>query len=77
MTNGTKNYYTTSSNYADHTRFGGLINYSDFNTNHRGNDQRRSSIAEQIASDWKFDNECRQNIENRKWRKEHSDERNK
>ena len=28
----TRNYYTTPSNYADHTTFSGEINIEDFNT---------------------------------------------
>lgn len=63
MTNN-RNYYT-SSNYANHTTFGGLICYSDFNTDYRGNDQWESSIASRIASDWKFDERCKKNAENR------------
>ena len=50
----------------DHRSFGGVINPSDFNTDYRGNDNKRSSIADRIFTDWKFDNECRKNIEFRK-----------
>lgn len=50
----------------DHRSFGGVINPSDFNTDCRGNDNKRSSIADRIFTDWKFDNECRKNIEFRK-----------
>lgn len=60
MTNN-KNYYTTSSNYADHTRFGGTICASDFCTDYEGT----RNIASRIASDWKFDERCRKNAENR------------
>lgn len=57
----TRNYYTTSSNYADHTRFGGTICASDFCTDYEGT----RNIASRIASDWKFDERCRKNAENR------------
>ena len=50
----------------DRRCFGGVINHSDFNTDYRGNDNKRSSIAARIFTDWKFDNECRKNIEFRK-----------
>lgn len=57
----TKNYYTTSSNYADHTTFGGTICVSDFCTDYEGT----RNIASRIASDWKFDERCKKNAENR------------
>lgn len=52
-----RNYYT-SSNYTDHSTFGGLIYESDFNTEYcNGN------IASRILSDWRFDEQCRKNME--------------
>lgn len=68
MTN--RNYYTPS-NYADHSTFGGLIYYSDFNTTYRGNDQHESSIARRIMNDWKFDQDCERDAENRDNQKKH------
>ena len=64
----TRNYYTP--NYADHTRFGGRIyesDYeSDYETDYRGKDNvHGSEIAKRIASDMKFDEECRKNLTNR------------
>ena len=60
----TRNYYTTPSNYAeDHTRFGGLIYKGDFETEYYPEHGR--NIASRIASDWKFDERCRKNAENR------------
>ena len=73
----TRNYFTTQSNYADHTTFGGLIYPSDFNTDYRGNDQKESSIAKRIASDWKFDQQCKQTIKNRKRFEKIKDDKNK
>lgn len=69
----TENYYT-SSNYADHTTFGGCIYLSDFETDYRGKDTLEgSSIAKRIAADWRFDNTCKVQAENRdrqaKWKK--------
>lgn len=59
MTNGTKNYYT-SSNYVNHTRFGGNVYNYDFDGYNSIN-----GIAARIVSDWKFDCKCKQNTENR------------
>ena len=58
MTN--RKYYTPS-NYADHTKFGGTICASDFCTDYEGT----RNIANRIASDWKFDEQCRKNALNR------------
>ena len=61
-----KTYHTTPSNYANHTTFGGLICYSDFNTEYRKDASiSGSSIAKDILSDWKFDQKCKKNIEDR------------
>lgn len=61
MTENNKNIY----NYGvDHTRFGGLIYLSDFNTNYckrKGN--VGSEIASRILSDKMFDEQCKKNIE--------------
>ena len=47
----------------DHSKFGGLIYASDFNTDHRGKDNANgSSIAQRIANDHKFDKQCRKDI---------------
>ncbi len=56
----TRNYYTTTRNYADHSTFGGHIYNHDFDGYNS-----LSSIADRIASDWKFDNMCKQNVLNR------------
>lgn len=63
MTN--RNYYT-SSNYADHSSFGGNIYNYDFDGYNS-----ISSIASRIISDLKFDEQCRKNIQlrNRKNKK--------
>ena len=56
----TRNYYTTS-NYIDHATYGGELSLFDFcgkNT--------LSSMARKIADDLRFNEMCRQNIENRK-----------
>lgn len=47
----------------DHTRFGGLVYASDFNTDIRGKDQKNgSAIASRIVNDYRFDEQCRKNI---------------
>lgn len=65
----TRNYYTTSSNYTDHTTFSGIINLSDF-----GGHLTLSDIAARIVSDQKFDEMCRNNIKNRYWKQNHKEE---
>lgn len=49
---------------ADHTKFGGYICLSDFNTDCRGKDNTNgSAIANRIIQDQNFDNQCRKNKE--------------
>ena len=60
MTN--KNYYTPTSNYTDHSTFGGYVNNGDFFTEYP---QKKGEYAERIISDWKFDQQCKRNAENR------------
>lgn len=56
----------------DHTRFGGIIYPSDFETEWKGRkNQNGSMIASRIASDRRFDEQCRQNIQNRIRRNEY------
>lgn len=59
------NYYLTGTYGHDPRTFGGLIYESDFNTDYRGDDQKESSIAKRIISDWVFDQQCAKNIEYR------------
>ena len=58
-----KNY---TPNKPDHTTFGGLITFSDFNTNGRGDEKKYSEMAKRITDDWKFDDKCRKLGENYK-----------
>lgn len=59
-------YYTCPSNIInDHRCFGGIIYEKDFgglakNTNHYS-----SPIAERIMADWRFDQHCKKNAEQR------------
>lgn len=46
----TRNYYTASSNYADHSTFVGIISNFDFEGHHT-----MSDIASRIIADMKFD----------------------
>ena len=55
----------TSSNYYEPNTFGGYIYLSDFETDYKGKNQEESSIAKRIASDWRFDNTCRVQTENK------------
>ena len=65
----TRNYYRTENYNTDTTRFGGIIYYSDFNTDFRGKENTNGSeIARRIMSDRKFDMQCKRNIENNKTR---------
>ena len=57
-------FYRTGHYETNHSTFGGLINFTDFCTDYRGKDEKRSPIAERIISDWKFDEECKKNREN-------------
>ena len=61
---GTKRNYASSK--PDRTTYGGLIFYSDFNTNGRGEEKKYSEIAKRITDDWKFDDKCRKLGENHK-----------
>lgn len=57
----------------DHTRFGGMIYLSDFETEWKGKKcQNSSMIASRIAGDMRFDQQCRQNIQNRIRRNEYA-----
>ena len=46
----------------DHTKFGGIIYPSDFNTDYRGKDNTNGSlIAQRIERDKRFDKQCKRN----------------
>lgn len=50
----------------DHSTFGGVVYVSDFNTEYTGfKNQKRSFIADRISSDFKFDKQCKKNIDGR------------
>lgn len=55
----TKNYYTSSNYNTDYSTCGSVIDNYDF-----GGYTSMASIAEQIVSDWKFDERCRKNAQN-------------
>lgn len=62
-----KTYRRLGISAADHSTFGGLIFFSDFNTSCQGNGYATSSrIARRIMSDQLFDRQCARNIETRK-----------
>ncbi len=47
-----------------HSHFGGYIYFSDFNTGSRHNNvYRGSEVASRIASDLRFDESCKKNIQ--------------
>ena len=56
----TRNYYTASSNYTDHSTFVGIISNFDFEGHHT-----MSDIASRIIADMKFDERCRRDSVNR------------
>ena len=60
----TRNYYRTGNYKPDHSTFGGIINFSDFCTDYNRSEKSKS-WAERIVSDWKFDEQCKKNAENR------------
>lgn len=59
-------FNSTKNSRPDNSTFGGIIYYSDFNTDYNGITSRNgSSIARRISSDFAFDMQCKKNIENR------------
>lgn len=54
------NFYKTKNNKTDHTKFGGIVYISDFNTSHTN-----GNIAARIANDQRFDKQCQKNLINR------------
>ena len=57
----------------DHTRFGGIIYPTDFETKRREkNNQNGSLIASRIISDRRFDEQCRQNIQGKTGRNKYA-----
>lgn len=58
----TKNYYKTENYKTDHSTCSSLIYNYDFDGY-----VSISTIAERIISDWKFDEQCRKNLTNRKY----------
>ena len=59
----TEKFNTTKTYKTNCTQFGGIIYLSDFNTDYRGKDNTNgSAIANRIAQDKKFDEQCRKNI---------------
>ena len=60
----TRNYYATGIYNPDHSTYGGIINFSDFCTDHNRSEKSKS-WAERIVSDWRFDEQCKKNTANR------------
>lgn len=56
----TRNYYTTGSYNVNHSTCGSVIYNYDFDGY-----VSITSMAERIISDWKFDDDCKKNAENR------------
>ena len=56
----TRNYYTTVNYKPDHYTCSSIIYNYDF-----GEYVSMADMAERIISDWKFDEKCRKNAENR------------
>ncbi|MDE6601909.1 MAG: hypothetical protein K2K90_07050 [Lachnospiraceae bacterium] len=57
----------------DHTKFGGVIYPSDFNTESRGKPRVNGSLtASRIAQDQRFDDACRKNVQKLKMQTETS-----
>ena len=57
-----RNYYITGNYKTYRSTFGGIISNGDFCTEYS---QKPGEHIEDIISDWKFDEQCRKNIENR------------
>lgn len=59
-----KTYNRQSIMQTAHTTFGGIIYPSDFNTESRGKPRVNGSLtANRIAQDFRFDEECKKNIQ--------------
>ena len=56
----TRNYYTTGTYKPDYATCGSVIYNYDFDGY-----VSMSDMAERIVSDWKFDDDCKKNAENR------------
>ena len=56
----TRNYYTTGNYKTNHSTCGSIIYNYDFDGY-----VSMADMAERIISDWKFDEKCRKNAENR------------
>ena len=56
----TRNYHRTGNYKPDHSTCGSIIYNYDFDRY-----VSMSTIVERIISDWKFDEQCKRNIENR------------
>ena len=52
----TNEFYRTGNYETNHSTFSGIIYKGDYDAYHS-----MSDIAERIASDWKFDEQCRKN----------------
>lgn len=52
----TETFFRTGVHKVNHSTFGGIIYFSDFNTNYRGKDNiNGSSIASRIANDYQWE----------------------
>ena len=60
----TRNYYTTGNYNVNHSTCGSVIYNYDFDGY-----VSMTDMAERIISDWKFDNDCKKNVENRDMKK--------
>ena len=60
-------FYDIRVNMTNHRKFGGLIYESDFCTKLKKESNRNgSSIAQRIASDMKFDEQCKRNMKTKR-----------
>lgn len=62
--------FNTSNSRMGHGTFGGIIYLSDFDTNHYGS----RNMAKRIASDWRFDANCKKSELAREKRMKEGDE---
>ena len=60
-----KDFYRTGKFKPDYSTYGGEIYYSDFCTDFSGDQRKESLFATRIASDARFDEMCKKNIESR------------
>jgi hypothetical protein len=67
----TEEFYTRETYKPDHTKYGGKIYLSDFDTDYKGKNNKGSEIAKRIIADCGFDIQCAKDAQARDRRKKY------